>query len=100
MISLSCLRSGHLSFTTPLYVREREAGHSFSVMASKLWNSLPLKLRTSRLITKENFNHQKLRKITGGKKVFEPYICKKISRFARALTVAGSTRIMKVLIII
>ena len=27
---------------------------------------------------KENFNHQKLRKIVGGKKVYEPYICKKI----------------------
>lgn len=51
MISLSCLRSGHLSFTTPLYLREREAGRSFSVMASKLWNSFPLKLRTSRFIS-------------------------------------------------
>lgn len=51
MISLSCLRNGHLSFTTPLYVREREAGRSLFVMASKLWNSLPLKLRTSHLIS-------------------------------------------------
>lgn len=27
---------------------------------------------------KENFNHQKLIKIAGGKNVYEPYICKKI----------------------
>ena len=37
----------HLSFIMPCNLRDREAGRSFPVTASKLWNNLPLKYRIS-----------------------------------------------------
>lgn len=40
-------RNAHIKFVTPRYVREREGGKTFSVVTSKLWNKLPIKLRSS-----------------------------------------------------
>ena len=38
-------QSAHLIFITPCHVRERGAGHSFTVTACKYWNNLPINLR-------------------------------------------------------